>query len=182
MGKVTRTLSKLTNQTIGDEGLERYVVPAYGRSTPFPIWNTKTPVSTVGKVGENGLNGKYARVVDAHRGTVMVEGMAAAVFAEKLAEGLRKQGAGVISAAVQTFDSPRTDAELRERSRKIIVDFWHTDGEEYTGEIQIHSPEGIARYVGTREQYDAQRAEVRARGIEWVAGHVALLGSSIVIV
>jgi len=181
MGRVTETLSTLTDRTMERVGLKAHVLPVRD-GVPFPRWNTKTPHSTVGKAGENGLNGKYARLDDIHRGTLVVaEGVTAAAFADKLARGFIEQGASGVTATVRIFDSPRADTELRERSRKVIVGFPHTDGEQYTGEIQVHDQEGFARYLETRGRYDAQRATARAEGLEWVAGHVALLGSDIVL-
>lgn len=181
MGSVTGTLSALTDRTMERGDLKAHVLPAQD-SMPFSQWHTKTPQSTVGKAGENGLKGKYDRLDDIHRGTVVVaEGMTAASFADELARGFTEQGAHGVTAMVQMFDSPRTDPELSERSRKVIVGFQHSDGETYSGEIQVHDQKGLARYLETRERYDTQRASARAEGIEWVAGHVALLGSDIVL-
>jgi hypothetical protein len=167
MEVVTSTLASHANQGIKLGGMEGYV--------RNQLWCTKTPESVVGKVCANIQKGKVAPLHDLHRGMFIIDGISPEAFAQSLAEKLSDPDnpAGTV-AFVGGFESPHSDELIRERSRKVIVGFRHADGEDYTGEIQIHDAEGYERYRQSREQYERLRNPERAEATKKLLGSLAL--------
>lgn len=174
MRAVTETFRAYVHRGIEHAGLENNLLRQVGEQE-FPAWSTKTPASIVEKVGANLRKGKHKALHDPHRGTAVVAGLSAEAFANGLVEAFNEPGSDLGAVAfVEEFDSPHSDAQLRERSRKVIVCFPHADGEYYTGELQVHDEEGFERYRATRPGFEHRRSLERAAGRELVLGTVAL--------
>lgn len=167
MEVVTSTLASHAIQGIKQGGMEGYV--------QNQLWCTKTPESVVGKVCANIQKGKVAALHDLHRGMFVIDGISPEAFAQSLAEKLSgpDNPAGTV-AFVGGFESPHSDELIRERSRKVIVGFRHADGEDYTGEIQIHDMDGYERYRQSREKYEKLRSPERTEATKKFLGSLVL--------